>query len=368
MPNTNSDIWLSGAFAVFITDFLVYPFDTLKTRIQSPNYATVYKDATTGHVKRGLLFKGLYQGVGSVVLATIPASGAFFTTYESTKRTLTHLLARSPNPKATPGETGTETTTTTTLLPTPVVHSLASCTAEAVSCFILTPAEVLKQNAQMYSNTSADHTGGSSASSSTSSHSHPKKAGSSSSSKPGNITIHILRKFRHRPWKLWSGYSALVGRNLPFTGIQFPIFEFVKRRIAERRAEGKDSRKGMNGEGEGGADTDSVLERVYVTGIAGSVAGTISSVVTTPIDVVKTRMMLAAGEAETQKKRPGAWAVGKEVFRREGVPGLFRGGALRAFWTAISFGIYLSMYEGGKVYLGNRRMEKDQKAGDGAPL
>lgn len=63
----------SGAFAVVITDFMVYPFDTLKTRLQSPDYATVYKDATTGQIKRGMLFKGLYQGVGSVVLATIPA-------------------------------------------------------------------------------------------------------------------------------------------------------------------------------------------------------------------------------------------------------------------------------------------------------
>ncbi|RAH40171.1 putative mitochondrial carrier protein, partial [Aspergillus brunneoviolaceus CBS 621.78] len=291
---------------------MVYPFDTLKTRLQSPDYATVYKDATTGQIKRGVLFKGLYQGVGSVVLATIPASGAFFTTYEASKQALTHLFTNQ-----------TQSQTQKTTLPTPLLHSLASCTAEAVSCFILTPAEVLKQNAQIVTSTST----------------------STSTPKPKNITLTILHRFRHRPWKLWSGYTALLGRNLPFTGIQFPIFEFVRGKVVAYR-EGNHREHDGNG---------GIVERVCVTGIAGSVAGTVSSVVTTPIDVVKTRMMLAATETAEPKKRAGAWAVGREVYGKEGVKGLFRGGALRAFWTAISFGIYLSMYEGGKIYLGNRR-------------
>ncbi|KAF7512455.1 hypothetical protein GJ744_001390 [Endocarpon pusillum] len=41
--NTNTDIWFAGAFAAFTVDLLVYPLDTLKTRIQSPNYQTLYK-------------------------------------------------------------------------------------------------------------------------------------------------------------------------------------------------------------------------------------------------------------------------------------------------------------------------------------
>ncbi|RAL11548.1 putative mitochondrial carrier protein [Aspergillus homomorphus CBS 101889] len=341
MPSSNSDIWLSGAFAVVVTDFMVYPFDTLKTRIQSPNYSTVYKDATTGNVKRSLLFKGLYQGVRSVVLATIPASGAFFTTYESIKQTLTHL------------STSTTTTTTTnnqkeSILPTPVIHSLASCTAEAVSCFILTPAEVLKQNAQMVNDTVGENIS-------------PETQ--ARTRKRRSVTLTVLRRFRHQPWKLWSGYTALLGRNLPFRGFSF---RFLSESSQEGTANAPDSDSDSN--------ATSISERVYVTGIAGSVAGTISSVVTTPIDVVKTRMMLAAtssssqSEDRKQKRGPSAWAVGKEVYRREGVKGLFRGGALRAFWTAISFGIYLGMYEGGKVYLGNRRAEKDARADEGAPL
>lgn len=62
----------AGAFAAVSVDFLIYPLDTLKTRIQSPNYVTLYKNSATGALKPSL-FRGLYQGVGSIVLATIPS-------------------------------------------------------------------------------------------------------------------------------------------------------------------------------------------------------------------------------------------------------------------------------------------------------
>ncbi|KNG82739.1 mitochondrial carrier protein [Aspergillus nomiae NRRL 13137] len=72
MDNSSLDIWVAGAIAAVTVDFLVYPMDTLKTRIQSPNYNHLYKDAT-GAIKRDVLFRGLYQGVWSVVLATVPS-------------------------------------------------------------------------------------------------------------------------------------------------------------------------------------------------------------------------------------------------------------------------------------------------------
>lgn len=51
----------------------VYPFDTLKTRVQSPEYEKLYKDSRTGALRRNVLFRGLYQGIWSVVLSTIPS-------------------------------------------------------------------------------------------------------------------------------------------------------------------------------------------------------------------------------------------------------------------------------------------------------
>ncbi|EAU38835.1 conserved hypothetical protein [Aspergillus terreus NIH2624] len=313
MSNSNLDIWIAGAFAAVIVDFIVYPFDTLKTRIQSPNYEKVYKDASTRAVRKDVLFRGLYQGV---------TAGAFFTTYEALK----HLL-----------NTTHKNNTSNNLalrhsLPAPVIHALASSGAEMVSCFILTPAEVIKQNAQIVNVQSAQGT------------------------RPATATVQAVAKFRHRPWKLWSGYTALVGRNLPFTGLHFPIMEAVRARIVawrerkreERRVLGLDVSAGKVG----GSD---VVERAVVTGVSAAMSGTIASTVTTPIDVVKTRMMLSAGDGDGGTRHVSSWAVGRKVFRDEGVRGLFRGGAIRGVWTASALSIYLGMYEGGRSYLEKRR-------------
>lgn len=54
-------------------DQLVYPLDTLKTRFQSPDYKKIYYDESKNGINRKLLLRGLYQGIGTVVLITIPS-------------------------------------------------------------------------------------------------------------------------------------------------------------------------------------------------------------------------------------------------------------------------------------------------------
>ncbi|KAJ9663784.1 hypothetical protein H2201_005505 [Coniosporium apollinis] len=352
--NTNTDILLAGAFAAFTVDLLVYPLDTLKTRIQSPDYSRLYLNASKTAINKPALFRGLYQGVGSVIIATLPSSGAFFTTYEGVKAVLSFH-----NPAFSEGSRP--------LLPQPVIHSVASSIGELVSCAILTPAEVIKQNAQMVDAS--------------------KKGGP-------NATIQTLRRFRSNPLALWRGYTALAGRNLPFTALQFPMFERLKEGLKNYRV-----RKGTR--------TGTLAESGLITAISAGTAGSIAAVVTTPIDVVKTRIMLAAGDGEPEKQgksqrgspqplkaagnglvdamgkatqsgkdslsdaikhpvrtmtkkkdpRKSGITIGREILRKEGVKGLWRGGALRAVWTMIGSGLYLGVYESGRIYLAKRRGE-----------
>ncbi|KAJ5714119.1 Mitochondrial substrate/solute carrier [Penicillium malachiteum] len=369
MYNSHTDIWIAGAFAAVVVDFIVYPFDTLKTRVQSPNYERVFKDPRTGAVKRNILFRGLYQGVWSVVFSTIPSSGAFFTTYEAVKYA-SYNSSRNPQ-----GASPTIQTSRSTLrlpfdhsLPAPVIHAIASSSAEMVSCLMLTPAEVLKQNAQMV-NTSTS----------------PASSNTTSKHQNTNAMREVLSKFKSQPWRLWSGYTALVGRNLPFTGLQFPMFEFVRSRVIDWRRRRKTQKHILSGETRktpSSVQRDELVERTLLTGLSAAVSGTVSSFVTTPIDVVKTRVMLSAtdiphqpehgskSDYRTAEERPtgkkmerpptkGTWDIGKEIFRNEGLRGLFKGGAIRSGWTAISLSLYLSLYEGGRMFLENRRKEME---------
>jgi solute carrier family 25 (mitochondrial S-adenosylmethionine transporter), member 26 len=218
---------------------------------------------------------------------------------------------------------------------------VSSAGAELVSCAILTPAEVLKQNAQVV-----------------------LKDGKS---KRGSPTLEVLKHFRRQPTQLWRGYTALAARNLPFTALQFPLFEHLKQNFLAKRKQKND-----------GKPVDGIFDRASITAMSGAIAGSGAAWITTPIDVVKTRIMLAAGEesskrasersgdSEGPRKRPvrkSGWLVGKEVLRNEGVRGIFRGALLRSAWTAMGSGLYLGCYEGGRYYLEESR--KDTKANEG---
>lgn len=277
------------------------------------------------------------QVLFNIFHSDVPKAGAFFTTYEGAKSLLT---------KANPILGGSSSA----LIPQPFIHSAASATAELVSCFILTPAEVLKQNAQMIRKPD----GGSTSKSST-------------VFQP-SVTMQALRHFKN-PSQLWRGYSVLAARNLPFTAMQFPMFEHLKASI-------KDYRK------KNGTFSDSLTETALTTAVSAGSAGSIAALITTPVDVVKTRIMLsAAGESsedqakkEMEKARSqvqslqnlankkgvtkkSSLTVAREVMTESGIKGLFRGGTLRALWTALGSGLYLSAYESGRVFLEGRHRE-----------
>ena len=126
------------------------------------------------------------------------------------------------------------------------------------------------------------------------------------------------------------------------------------------------------------------MEAALVTSISTGSAGSVAAVITTPVDVVKTRIMLsAAGDdsgADAMKKVERARAEGqsvnslasekgvtwkseltvaREVMKESGVKGLIRGGALGGTWTTLGSGLYLGVYESGRYFLGYRRKTDD---------
>ncbi|XP_066859556.1 mitochondrial S-adenosylmethionine carrier protein isoform X3 [Anser cygnoides] len=107
----------AGGVAGVCVDLILFPLDTVKTRLQSPQ----------GFWKAGG-FRGIYAGVPSTAIGSFPNAAAFFITYENVKSVLPHGSASYL---------------------TPVTHMVAASSGEVVACLIRVPSEVVKQRAQV---------------------------------------------------------------------------------------------------------------------------------------------------------------------------------------------------------------------------
>ncbi|KAF6814052.1 hypothetical protein CSOJ01_04285 [Colletotrichum sojae] len=282
--------------------------------MQSPAYQTQYR-TVTGKFNQSF-FRGLYQGFGPTIITGAPASAAFFTIYESLK--VTFQDAKSAGHLS--------------FVPLPVLYGISSAAADLVSCAITNPAEVLKQNAQVH-------------------HGQSLPSGTTSP------TLAAMKYFSKQPKKLWAGYTALAATRLPATTLSFSLYEMVKDAWL-----GKD--EGNRAEG---------FCQIYITTVSGAVCGGISMSLFVPVDVVKTRMRLAAGNLtngtpEMSRKPPtgivlgtekpssilsslGPLAMAKNIVRNEGIAALFRGTTLTFVGSAMGWGFYLGCYEACKIYL-----------------
>nr|XP_055198664.1 S-adenosylmethionine mitochondrial carrier protein isoform X2 [Nyctereutes procyonoides] len=108
---------VAGGVAGVAVDLILFPLDTIKTRLQSPQ----------GFNKAGG-FRGIYAGVPSAAIGSFPNAAAFFITYEYVKWFL-------------------HTDSSSYLMP--VKHMLAASAGEVVACLIRVPSEVVKQRAQV---------------------------------------------------------------------------------------------------------------------------------------------------------------------------------------------------------------------------
>jgi hypothetical protein len=153
--------------------------------------------------------------------------------------------------------------------------------------------------------------------------------------------------------------------------MQFPIFEHLKANIKGYRHRH-------------GTLTGGMAETAVITAISAGSAGSVAALLTTPVDVVKTRIMLAAAREISRKeaKREVEKARGREqsvetlasdkgvtkqsgltvargIVQESGLKGLFRGGTLRAAWTALGSGLYLAAYDSARLWLGDRHEENE---------
>ena len=279
-------------------------------------------------------------------------AGVFFTTYEHSKS----LIASPSSPLHG--------------APLTLTHLLASSTAELVSCVVLTPAEVMKQQAQVRNQATMDARASGQA---------LKKVADLASTGTTQGASEAVMRAKQEGRKAFGpllgnfgrSYKALAGRNLPFTAIQFPIYEMLRAKLGDQLglesgthshdgkvddvdvATGDRAAKAGKGLKGGGGSLAEFAKAGLVSGASAAVAGSISAAITTPIDVAKTRIMLST-RTEAQSEAKGVLKTMQAISAKEGWKALFKGGALRSAWTALGAGIYLGSYESGRLWWRNR--------------
>ena len=78
---------LSGGAAGLSVDVVLFPLDTLKTRLQSAE----------GFMKSGG-FRGIYKGLSAAAVGSIPGAAFFFGAYDSSKRYFSQNFTSLPIP------------------------------------------------------------------------------------------------------------------------------------------------------------------------------------------------------------------------------------------------------------------------------
>ena len=245
--------------------------------------------AASGGGLRSLLAAGggkaLYAGVWGNLAGVAPASAIFMGVYEPTKRL---VAARAREAAAAKGD-GKDVDRFEFLGPL-----VAGAAAGLASSAVRVPTEVVKQRLQ------AGQFGGRSA-------------------------VAAVRG-------MFAGYGSFLLRDLPFDAIEFVAYEQLKSAYERtlRMRPGDQRRERANA-----AEVSAI----------GAAAGALTGVVTTPLDVLKTRLMT---QGTVGGKYSGVVDCARQIARDEGAGALFRGWEPRVLWIGLGGCVFFSALEAAK--------------------
>ncbi|RLV92002.1 putative mitochondrial carrier [Spathaspora sp. JA1] len=296
---------VAGGFGGMVGDTSMHSLDTVKTRQQGFPFNKKYKNMIPAYrtiLKEEGLFRGLYGGYTPAILGSLPSTAAFFGTYEYTKRKMINEFHINET----------------------VSYFIAGVLGDLASSVFYVPSEVLKTRLQLQGKYNNPLT---------------KECGYNYRGLTNAITT-IAKTEGIKTFAF--GYKETLFRDLPFSALQFAFYEKFRQLAIYYN----------------NSSNDLPISAELLTGAA---AGGLAGTLTTPLDVIKTRIQTATNVSDlahsiSDKKQitnPIIKLLNKNatlkalvsIYKHEGILGPFSGVGPRFIWTGIQSSIMLLLYQ-----------------------
>lgn len=287
---------MSASVAGLVVDIVLFPLDTLKTWRQEKKRGN---QDEKNDLKRNIqkVQRNVYRGMSAMMIGSVPSSLVFFTVYEKTQFIL--IQKKYENKKTNTDDSFDKNKSIDIDSKNKSMLSLvfASCLGEVAACTVRVPTELIKQRTQ---------------------------AGQYASSWETLKSI-LHGKMEGKLRGLYRGYTSTIIRDLPFASLQFPLWEILKQKIT---------------------DETTISNTLVQSAISGSIASGIAAALTTPLDLIKTRIMLDHIQHN--------WIdSAKHIIKEEGIHALFKGITFRVIWISMGGALFLGTYDGVRQLMQN---------------
>lgn len=328
---------LGSALAGIITRILTHPLDTAKARMQASHAPNVKPYTGTLDVLRrtfrGEGLVGLYRGFGAVIVGGTPGTILYLCSYDLIKKKMGTIVSSDDS------FNGHQF----------LIHFCSGMLAEAVTCVIYVPVDVIKERLQVQRNLD----------------NHNMKNVYTSSS-GGNVTtgqykgsFDALQKIiKYEGFRgIYKGYAATLGSFGPFSAFYFLFYEEAKKYAAQYTSSSNHGNVIEQG---------AQLPLLYLIACSAS-SGALASWITSPLDLAKLRLQVQRGALASSRDQPignvqnkspaivynGMIDCLKHVYNQNGVRGLFRGSMARVIHFAPATTISMTCYEKCRSFFSN---------------
>jgi len=285
---------ISGAVSRASKEILLHPIDTIRARQQIPTATTKGEDNSNTNANL-LLYKDLYDGIVPALVGGIPAGALFFGVKDFSKQQLKSMgLSRE-------------------------AATLLSVTIANVPYWLVrNPSEVLKTRQQVQvqgkdGGYQEEMSGGSSTS--------YKKLQAMVAAEDGSVSKVVS--------KLYSSYSSNIAYALPADLVKFLVYEYLLNKKEGQKVEG------------------------FEAALKGAAAGLVAQVITTPLDVARTRIMTRKDDdvddgvenGDNFLRQESPITMMNKIAKEEGIKALGKGLAPRSVRAIASGAIQFASYE-----------------------